>query len=99
MEDTQNFCQGCLFIFKNIYSINSQSDSSEMIKPFDLTSSKNNCQFCLGVFNTNIYPYIIDKVKKQIISIEFVDYKIYTNFTPLFSLIHQYVYIIYVVEI
>jgi hypothetical protein len=87
----QNFCPACLFIFKNVYTINSQSDNAELFKTVDLTSDGSKCKFCFGVFNREIYPILINKVKEERILHEYDDFKLTTNFSALFTLFQQYV--------
>jgi hypothetical protein len=89
----QNFCPACLFIFKNVYTINSQSDNADLFKTVDLTSEGSKCKFCFGVFNRDIYPMIFDKIKQDKIFHEYADFKLSTNFSALYSLFHHYVLI------
>jgi hypothetical protein len=87
----QNFCPACLFIFKNVYTINSQSDNADLFKTTDLTSEGSNCKFCFGVFNKEVYPTILQKIKEDKYFHEYDDFKLTTNFSSLYSLFHQYV--------
>ncbi len=87
----QNFCSACLFIFKNAYTINGQSDNADLFKTVDLTSESSKCKFCFGVFNREIYSVIINKIKEEKHFQEYDDFKLTTNFSALYSLFHQYV--------
>jgi hypothetical protein len=87
----QTFCPACLFIFKNAYTINGQSDNAELFKAIDLTSEGTNCKFCFGVFNKEIYSTIMKRVNEEKNFHEYDDFKLTTNMSALYGLFHQYV--------
>lgn len=105
----KNICTKCLFIFQNCQLINSQQDSSEAMKSqesltplsLDLSSSElqNNsssktCTFCFGILNKENFNNIIEDIFAQLDNHEYNDYKITTNFSPLFQLVTAYVNIV-----
>jgi tRNA U54 and U55 pseudouridine synthase Pus10 len=95
----KNVCNNCLFIFANNQTINSQADTSDMLKSEEYLGSQNNsnkktCKFCFGILNPENFSKIIEKIFSQLENHEFTDYKITTNFSPLFQLITAYVKIL-----
>jgi tRNA U54 and U55 pseudouridine synthase Pus10 len=91
------FCNKCLFIFKNCQLINGKNDLdvNEIFKiDTNLVNEetlKNNCKFCFGILKENNVEKIIEQIKGKINDYEYIDYKITTNFSALFSIIHAYV--------
>lgn len=96
-----NVCNKCLFIFANNQTINSQPDTSDMFKSEEYlaTQTQNNsmkktCKFCFGILNQENFSKTIKKIFSELENHEFTDYKITTNFSPLFQLITAYVKIL-----
>jgi tRNA U54 and U55 pseudouridine synthase Pus10 len=102
----KNVCNKCIFVFQNSQLINSQQDKSEAMKSQDSLNSisfdtpsentENNlsnktCTFCLGILNPINFQKIIDKIFAELGNHEYKDYKITTNFSPLFQLTNAYV--------
>jgi tRNA U54 and U55 pseudouridine synthase Pus10 len=93
--DDTTFCKGCLFIFKNINLIISNKDFSESLINENLNSQimnehKKLCLFCLGILNLNNFESILDKISPQLNEFEHKDFKITTNFSPLFHIFQTY---------
>jgi tRNA U54 and U55 pseudouridine synthase Pus10 len=86
-----NFCKGCLFIFKNANTIECQGEATELAKQSDIITDKKDCKFCMGIFNEALQPYICDKVLQELGNYDFEDYRVGTNFSSLFAIIHHYV--------
>jgi tRNA U54 and U55 pseudouridine synthase Pus10 len=91
-----NFCEGCHFIFKNINLINTQNEISDTVKAYLEKTTVNLdedkiCKFCGGILNHKNFVKIYDQVKKEIVKYDHKDYKITTNFSPVYSLLHAYV--------
>jgi hypothetical protein len=91
-----NFCDKCLFLFENSNTIsNAQGDSFDNINITNLlnTNSKDEklCKFCYGILNADNFSTIVEKIKMNINDYDHTDYKLTTNFSPLFEIIHSYV--------
>jgi tRNA U54 and U55 pseudouridine synthase Pus10 len=96
----KEFCKGCLFIIKNIFLINSHTELSEAIKMDKLENAfgtslisehSSVCKFCVGIMNVKNFNSIFEKIKNLISDYDHKDYKITTNFSPLFHILHNYV--------
>lgn len=96
----KEFCKGCLFIIKNISLINSHTELSEAIKADKLENSfgtslisehNSICKFCVGIMNVKNFNSIFEQIKNSIAEFDHKDYKITTNFSPLFHILHNYV--------
>jgi hypothetical protein len=102
-----NICNKCIYIIKNSQLISSQQDISESTKSqhdlqnppqFDtlsenteITMKNKTCKFCFGILNPQNFKIITDKIFAEIGNHEYKDYKITTNFSPLFQLSIAYV--------
>lgn len=93
------FCNKCLFIFKNCNQINTQNDLNvnEIFEIDDENKSQDyemniDCKFCFGILNDFNFSKIVEQIKNKIIDYEMENYKITTNFSPLFTMIHTYVF-------
>jgi hypothetical protein len=104
----KGFCKGCLFIIKHVSMINKHYELSEAIKMDKLenvfgtslvSEHQNDCKFCVGILNVKNFDSIFEKIKSCIAEYDHKDYKITTNFSPLFHIIHNYVSVIYKIQI
>jgi tRNA U54 and U55 pseudouridine synthase Pus10 len=87
-----NFCKACLFIFKNANTIECQGEATDLAKQSDIITEKSNCKFCMGVFTESIIPKVIERVLADLGNYDYEDYRIGTNFSPLYTILHHYVY-------
>jgi len=102
-----NICSKCIYIFKNCQLISNQQDNSESTKSqndlqipltfettsenTEITMKNKSCKFCFGILNPQNFQIITEKIFAEIGNHEYKDYKITTNFSPLFQLIIAYV--------
>ena len=94
-EITQNneFCENLkdrtdssiLYEENEIMSCNKDLNISSTI------SSASRCKFCIGILDPKNFKFIYERIKEQINEYDHKDYKITTNFSPLFALVHAYV--------
>lgn len=95
-------CKGCWFIINNINLINKQNELAESIKSettqnlFNSTNTNISCKFCCGIFKLNNFSMIFENIKENIKLYDHNDYKITTNFSPLFQIIHTYVRLFFI---
>lgn len=89
------FCKKCLYILKICGQIDSQKDEEEPNTKITIQENDTFCHFCFGILNEQNFNSIIGKIQNEMKHFEHKDYKITTNFSPLFHLVHSYVNIFY----
>jgi len=91
-----NFCKGCIFILQNCKPISDNPELEKTIQSYinlkkEFDENVENCNFCFGILSPSIENKIMTKIKEINQIYDFVDYKLTTNFSPLFHLVHNYV--------
>jgi len=93
------FCKGCLFILQNSKNISENPELDKTIKTYinlkkeskEVEELIENCNFCFGILSLSNELKIFKVVETLTQIYDFNDYKLTTNFSPLFQLLHSYV--------
>jgi hypothetical protein len=84
------FCEKCIFILKNIKTIYDTNELTDYMRNEDFKFSKQVCKFCFGILCFDFEEEMQKQISQNIGNYEFIDFKLTTNFSPLFLVLHNY---------
>ena len=80
-------CDRCMYLISNFGDDPSSNiNKEEVIK----IKSRQDCNFCFGLFEFDLYNDIISEVKRKIIDYDHIDFKFSLSFSFIFDLVHYF---------
>ena len=89
-ENFENFCEKCNFILKNLKTINDTNELTDYMITEDFKFVDQICKFCFGILSRDHEKDIFNQIGDTIKKFEYTDFKLTTNFSPLFLILHNY---------
>ncbi len=87
---TESFCEKCIFILDNIKTIYETNELTDYMKTQDFNFQDQICKFCFGILSIDYQKDLTSQILEGVNKYEFSDFKLTTNFSPLFMVLHNY---------
>ena len=86
----ERFCEKCNFILKNIKTVYDTNELTDYIRTEDFKLKEETCKFCFGILSIDHENDLTAQILAGASQYEHTDFKLTTNFSPLFYVLHHY---------